>query len=283
MLIRGIIETVQRKSGQDLSVYSASFLKKTLALRMRETASGGLAGYLNLIEKEPEELLCLNNSLHISYTLFFRNVIDFALFENFVFPEIVTVKEKKASHTIRMWSAGCADGPEAYSLAMIADKVISDRKLRSSVMVFGTDVSSANIEKARAGVYNRDPLQNVKLSYLERYFTAKKSQFAVNEKIRNQVDFFCGDLIDPEFSSPPAAIFADFDIIACCNMMIYYNEAIQQVILKKLYRSLSPDGYLMVGESERLIVEKFGRFRPLFPMGNIFKKNQAHFVHPSSV
>ena len=92
---------------------------------------------------------------------------------------------------------GCADGPEAYSLAMLADNVIRDRNSAIPVMVFGTDIAPAVIGEARAGTYNRNMLQNVKLSFIDRYFTIADSLFSVNGEIRNQVDFSAGNIIDP--------------------------------------------------------------------------------------
>jgi chemotaxis methyl-accepting protein methylase len=116
-------------------------------------------------------------------------------------------------------------------------------------------------------------LQNVKLTFIDQYFNLKNSHFSIIEEIRNQVDFSPGDIIDPGYTSPPSAIFADFDLVSCCNVMIYYSFEIQKMILEKLYRSLSRNGYLLVGETERLIVEKFGKFRLVYPIGDIFIKN----------
>ena len=271
-MLKNIIESVLLKCGKDLSVHSPSFLKKVIMQRLHETSSDTMEGYLEVLEKDNDELAVLINSLYITYSLFFRNQTDVSLLEGFILPEMMQLKRKDNGRSVRIWSAGCADGPEAYSLTMLAEKVISDRDYRIQVMVFGTDISAVAIENARAGSYDRSAVQNAKLSYVDRYFTLKNSKFSVNDEIRSLVDFSQGDLIGPAFVSPSAGIFADFDLVSCCNLMIYYNQEVQQLILEKLYHSLCKNGYLMVGESEQLIVEKFGKFRLFSSYGNIFVK-----------
>jgi chemotaxis methyl-accepting protein methylase len=272
MIVQHFIDKVLASYGRDLSVYSPSFLKKTLAQRMEETSSDGLTGYLQYLTRDQNEWAKLNESLHISYTLFFRNPVDASLLEAFVLPELLKNKEKSTSCTVRIWSAGCSEGHEAYTLTMIADKVMDDGNMRLPLMVFGTDISESAIAKARSGTYTRNALENVRLLYLDRSFTPKKSLFLVNDEILRKVNFSAGDLIDPGYNSPPEAIYADFDLVSCCNVMIYYHHGIQQLILDKLYHSLGRKGYLIVGESEHAIVEKYGKFRLLNSMGNIYVK-----------
>ncbi len=274
MTIQRLIETVQHESGMDISVYAASFLQNTLAQRVKETGSAGLSEYMAFLRTDREELSKLSDALHISYTLFFRNPLDVSILEGFVLPDLMQVKEHNNSSSLRIWSVGCAEGPEAFSLAMLADTVISGRDYKIPVMVFGTDICPAAVDKAREGCYDSNALQNARLSYIDRYFNLKKSTFFVKDQILHHVDFSVGDITDPEYTSPPAAIFADFDLVSCCNLLIYYHYDIQQIILEKLYHSLGRNGYLVVGESERQIVENFGKLRHLYPIGNIFVKNK---------
>ncbi|MCX6306690.1 MAG: protein-glutamate O-methyltransferase CheR [Bacteroidetes bacterium] len=273
MTTRQFIEAVEFTFGKGLSVYSETFLKKTLARRMDEVNVVNLAGYLDYISGDHGELAELSETLNICYTIFFRSSIDLSLVEEFILPGLIQSRQKNNSDTLRIWSVGCADGPEAYTLAMLSDKVISDRNYHASVMVFGTDISLAALAKARLGMYDANMVQQVRLSYIDRYFTRKKSTYSVNDRIRSLVDFSQGDITDPGYSSPPAGIFADFDLVSCCNLMIYYNHDIQQMILEKLYQSISRNGYLLVGESEQLIVEQSGKFHQFSPYGNVFVKH----------
>jgi chemotaxis methyl-accepting protein methylase len=140
-------------------------------------------------------------------------------------------------------------------------------------MIFGTDISQKALTNARTASYDYEAVKQVKLWYIEQYFLFKKTKFQVVDKIKQMVEFSFGDLTDPTFSSPPAGIFADFDFISCSNLLIYYSPDVQMLILQKLYQALVNKGYLLVGETERAIVQKFGRFRLLTPVGNIFIKN----------
>ncbi|MFZ4520344.1 MAG: CheR family methyltransferase [Bacteroidales bacterium] len=273
MTTRKIIEIVEAVYGKDLSAYSANFLRKSLNFRSREISSGDLEAYGQYLEKfNLQELEKLIASLTISYTMFFRNSIDISLLEGYILPELLNLKINHNSHSVRIWSVGCSSGPEAYTLTMIADKVACERNHKIPIMVFGTDVSEQALVKARAGIYELSDVQNVKLSYVNSCFLQDSSRFVVNEEIRKMVDFSSGDIISPWFHSPAAGIFADFDLVSCCNLMIYYTNEIQQMILEKLYKSLNTNGYLVVGESETSVVEKFNKFRKVYPCGNIFIK-----------
>jgi chemotaxis methyl-accepting protein methylase len=272
MTIRQFMEIVKSDLNLNLTVYQASFLHKTLEQRMMETMATGLNGYVDRLIEDPHELRHLQESLQIGFSQFFRNQVDMALLEIFVMPELVQFETEHPSPSLRIWSAGCADGPEPYSLAMMADKVLCDRDLEVPVMVFGTDVSASAIEKASVGVYEPGALQNVRLYYADRYFTRKKNQMVIDKCVKDMVDFSVADLIDPGFSSPPAGIFGDFDLVSCCNLLIYYTQEVQFTILEKLFLALGAKGHLLVGESERMIVEKFGKFRLRYPHGNLFLK-----------
>ena len=272
MKTQQFVNAVRKNPGIDLSVFSASFLKKTLERMMQENNVDSADAYHDILVSDDKVLKNFVNSLHLNYSTFFRNSVDMALLEDHAVPGLVNLKKKSRSPSVRIWSAGCAAGQEAYSLAMIADKVISERDCDVQVMTFGTDILPEAIAGACWGKYDLSAVLNVKLAYLDRYFKVQRTGYSVSDSIRSQVDFSVGDIIDLAFTSPPAGIYADFDIVSCCNLLIYYQDEIRQLILEKLYLSLCHNGLLLVGESERSLVQKFGRFELLYPMGDIFIK-----------
>jgi chemotaxis methyl-accepting protein methylase len=231
-----------------------------------------MAGYVELLLSGEKEVDALFDSMHISYSLFFRNSLDVSFLEQFVLPDLIRFGEKSNSQSIRMWSVGSAQGEEAYTLAMLVDKVAGNLNVKIRSMVFGTDISAMAVDKSRAGTYERAALSKMKLSYFDNYFIEQKSNFTVIKEIREQAHFTQRDILDTGFTSPPEAVFADFDLVSCCNLLIYYHNDTQQEILEKLYNSLNQNGFLIVGESERLIVEKYGKFCQVNPMVNIFTK-----------
>jgi chemotaxis methyl-accepting protein methylase len=272
MKIQQVVEAVQASFGRDISVYTPSFLRRCINERMKSNDVSSFGNYVDFLHEDQQEIEQLLCSMWINYTLFFRSPLDVALLEEFIFPGLIQSKEHLNSPSIRVWSAGCASGAEAYSLAILHDLVASKRAATIPVLVFGTDISPAAIEKAHQAVYDRDVMVNTKLSWLERYFVSRGRQYTLAPEWKGAVDFSVGDISDRQFTSPPGSIFADFDIVSCCNLLIYYNPEVQKRIVEKLGRSMVQNGYLVVDQSERSIIEGAGGFRAVSSFGNIFTR-----------
>jgi chemotaxis protein methyltransferase CheR len=270
--MKKILTFILETRGKDLSVWSPSFLQKTIELRIGETASCDFSGYLKLIKNDFQEIDRLLNSLNISYSLFFRNPIDYSLIERYILPGLFR-KNSNNPKSVRIWSAACAGGQEPYSVAMMADKLICSQFDGFQIMIIASDISESALNKAKEGDYPANNLQNVMFSYISDYFTKKGEVYSVTEKVRKMVEFANYDLLDTKTSSPPFGIFGGYDISICCNLLIYYKPEVQKTILKKLYNSLVKGGYLMVDESEKDIVKSFKGFRLFSEPGNIFIKN----------
>jgi chemotaxis methyl-accepting protein methylase len=267
-----IISQVRRLSGRDISVYSDSFLARTISLRMTETSSENPGQYLKLLGSNPAEIELLLSSLNISYSLFFRNPIDYSIIEQFVLPSLLYRKGKEQKTSVRIWSAGCADGQEPYTLAIIGEDLAERLSIRNPMMVFATDLSEKALLKATVGAYGMASLMNLNLKQLTNCFLKTDIGYQVNEILKKQVEFSRYDLLDTKTGSPPSGIYGGFDMVLCCNVMVYYKREIQSFILEKLYRSLGSKGYLMVDQSEKSIVKSFGGFRLYSALCNIFVK-----------
>jgi len=268
-----IINHIHRLTGRDLSVYADSFLQKSIGQRVIETGSKGEDDYLGLLIAGAEEVDVFLNALNVSYSLFFRNPLDYSIIERYIFPALFHRTKRAGSSSVRVWSAGCADGPEPYSLAMIGDELAQHFYPDRPPLIFATDISAKAIGKARIGAYYPQSIQNVKQYQLESYFTQTDQVYRVSDQLKKQVEFSEYDLLDIKTSSPPSAIFGGFDMVICCNLMVYYKRDIQMVILNKIHRSLGDKGFLMVDPSEKSIVKSFRGFRLYSALGNIFVKN----------
>lgn len=269
--INRLVDFIFKQSGRDLSAYSSSFLLKTIDQRIVETATGNFNDYLEYLYKEPKEVEMILQALNISYSLFFRNPLDYAILERFILPELFKQQEIK-NDSIRIWSTGCADGQEPYSIMMVANDLSQKQFKSNPVMLFATDISKIALKKAQEGTYFFGSLQNVKLSYLNTYFTKKDQAYFLTEKLKSSVLFSEYDLLNERTTSPPFSIFGGYDIVVCCNLMIYYKPEIQKMILEKLYSSMKYHSYLMVDESEHSIVRSFNGFIQYSTMGNFFVK-----------
>jgi len=270
--MENIIRFIHDRFSSDISIYDDSFLEKTINYRMVLASCPSTNDYLTLLDKMPEEALLLIESFTNSYSEFFRNSLTFALLKQIIFPKIFNENEKLHSHQIRIWSAGCAAGQEAYSLAILAHDLISERHSNTSFRIFATDISSKQLEDARLGVYDVKTIQQTDMGFVNTYFTNKGQSYSISEKLKKYIDFSFYDLLDKETSAPPVSIFGGFDIIMCCNVLFYYKSAVQGLILNKLSRSLNVGGFLLTGEAEMAIVRKDINFRQFSSPTGIFVK-----------
>ncbi|MCX6286146.1 MAG: hypothetical protein NTY96_03450 [Bacteroidetes bacterium] len=267
--IAEIVEVMNRDHGMDISMYEESFLVKSVKKRMTLLNLDNDASFTKLITKDENEAVAFLRSLNICYSEFFRNPLVFALLEQIVFPRLI--EEKPLNSEIRIWSAGCAGGQEPYSIAMVFDDLIRRKEKINRFRVFATDISEKALEGARKGVYNSADVQNISLRRISQYFTLKGETYTISKQLKDSIDFSEYNLLDPNSISPSASIFGDFDLIDCSNLLFYYKPDIRQVILGKLYHSLTPKGYLVTGDAEREIVAKH-KFRPVASPAAVFQK-----------
>lgn len=270
--LSAIIETVGRVVGEDLSLYDAAFLARSLDKRLIVTGTTHTLAYLDYLIGHPAEAEAFYRSLNITYSEFFRNPLAFALLEQLIVPGLCEAKEAAGTAELRAWSAGCAAGQEAYSLGMLLEDAIATRGNRIMFRIFATDRSEAGLMTARQGAYDAATMQNVRLRHLRDYFTQQGDTYIVASRLRNRLDFSTYDLFDQRSVSPPASIFGGFDLVLCSNLLIYYRADIQDGIMNKLRRALAPHGYLVTGEAERGIVERINGFRAVAPPATVFQK-----------
>jgi chemotaxis protein methyltransferase CheR len=211
--------------------------------------------YLTTSEKKEDELRELLNRLTINHTYFFRNEQQFEALKKRVLPEILSKKEtafidgKNEKPKLRIWSAGCSTGEEAYSIAMVIKDLVPDTSTWD-IQIIATDASTEAIEKARRGVYSKNSVKSADPEYIRKYFTLRGAHndaesYAVSDSIKGMVSFVFHNLIEDEFP-------ADFDVIFCRNVVIYFEMDTTMRIMNKFYSSLTDDGYMFVGYSESL-------------------------------
>ena len=181
-------------------------------------------------------------------TYFYREVNHFHALQKVILPELL-----RRRRPVRIWSAGCSTGEEAYTLRMVVEEALAEasRDLphpAPEVSIIGTDISTAAISRARDGVYGDRSLRLVPKDMLEKYFTpAEGCGRRIRPEIRARVDFRVHNLFD----DPPP--FLEIDVIVCRNVMIYFNKATQVKLVDEIFaRALDPDGYLFIGHSESL-------------------------------
>jgi chemotaxis protein methyltransferase CheR len=267
-----LILVLQENHNLDISMFKESFLESAVSARMQELSFGSVSEYLSVMAQDKAESNKLIDSMSNCYSEFFRNLLTFSLLEQFVIPGIFKEKERKRESEIRIWSAGCASGQEAYSIAILLDQYKSASKSKLSLSLFATDKSEEALESGMLGRFNEEALKHVRLEHLGNYFNKEKDNYQVVPQLREMVHFSHFDLLDRDKNSPPASIYGDFDLVFCSNVLYYYNPEKQKRILQKLSKSLTEGGYLVTSEAEKGIVKQIKGFRQFVSPSAIFVK-----------
>lgn len=252
-LIKSIL-AIGRQYSTDLSIYDEDFLVKSLRRKPGASYGESAEEYCELLRQDRAEAEAYLGSLQVVFSQFFREPLSFALLEQVILPNIL--KDAPPGSEIRVWSAGCACGEEAYSLAMLIEDQLQWAQKDLRYRIFATDVSQAALGAAQEGVYDAPCMQNVKYKYLNRFFTSMGKRFAISPQLKKHVSFSKYNLLDTAFANPPESIFGNFNIICCCNLLVYYRQDARLFMLNKIENALQADGYLIVGDAERAFVKQ---------------------------
>jgi chemotaxis protein methyltransferase CheR len=266
-----LVKVLGRVYGRDVSAFDQGFLARCLERRQVATGLPGVAEYLAHLHYKPDEAEAFVASLQIGYSEFFRNPLTFAVLEQVVLPRLLE-RVGVDRGELRIWCAGCSTGEEAYSVAILLDEMVAARGRAVHCHIIATDTCAAGLVTARAGVYQSQSVQNLRQKHLDAYFTLAGHVYVIHPRLQDQVDFSVHDLLDQGTACPPASIFGDFDLVLCCNLLIYYRPEFRQRIIEKLLCCLGPSGFLVTGETERAMIEQIGGLRAVAPPAAVFQK-----------
>lgn len=238
----GLLEEVRTRSSLDFSSYKSPTIMRRLHRRVVATNSGNLEGYVRYLEGHPEEYQQLIGSLLIKVTEFFRDQELFQYLRETVLPAIIAAARTR-DNEIRIWSAGCATGEEAYSLAILLLEVLGDELDQFNARIFATDVDAEAIAFARRGIYPAAVLAEMPEELISRYFTRDDDTYQVKKRVRTLTVFGQHDL-------GQRAPFPNVDLVLCRNVLIYFTPDLQRHTLHLFAYSLRDEGYLVLGKSE---------------------------------
>jgi chemotaxis methyl-accepting protein methylase len=255
----------------DISIYNDAFLAKSIETRMKATGCATRQEYEAMLERDQGEDLTFLDSLHISYSEFFRNSLTFSVLEHIVLPKLIRNARETGRREIRIWSAGCAGGQEPYSIAILLEELIKNNCFETGYRIFASDVNKLQVRLARAGVFSEESMSNVTRKRLSSWFIRNGQQYAVHPELAEHIEFSEFDMLDSGMSCPPQSIFGGFDLVFCCNILFYYKQEQSARILSKIANCLGRDAYLVTGEAERGFVTG-NSFKEAFPQSAIFQK-----------
>ncbi|MFP5517490.1 MAG: CheR family methyltransferase [Alphaproteobacteria bacterium] len=209
-----------------------------------------VAGYLAALEAQGPggpEYQGLINELAVGETFFFRYIEQFDALRAVAIPECI--RRNQATRLLRIWSAGCSIGPEAYTMEILLRQHFADQLEGWQVHIVGTDINGAFLEQARRGTYGDWAMRGLSPETMEACFDRQDRLWSVKPKFRQWTSFMPFNLVEGSIPSYPHGI-GHFDIILCRNVMIYFDEATRHRLLGNLHNALADGGWLVVGHAE---------------------------------
>ena len=236
-----IYTILKNASGIDFTYYKRSTILRRIERRMLVTHSATLTEFAHLLGDSAEEVQTLVKEILIGVTNFFREP---AFFEKLKYNAIYKIVERaKEEEPIRVWSAGCSTGEEAYSIAILFREVMEELNVKRDVKIFATDVDSRAIEQAGKGVFSENIIDDVTPTRLAKYFLKVGDQYQISKEIRRMIVFATHNM----FSDPP---FGKLDLICCRNVMIYFQPVMRRGLFAIFHQALKNGGFLFLGKSE---------------------------------
>ena len=232
---------IYNQSGIHFSSSNRTILESRLKERLKALNLGSVTEYHSLIMKNQEEMKVLLDSVTTNLTRFFRNTAHFAAFENFIIPDMVRSHMDRKNH-LRLWSAGCSTGEEAYSLAIILKEKLPHAM---SFEIIASDLSLKSLMTAQQGFYPETRIGGVPRQYLAQYFDKKHDGYQIKEEIKKTVRF---DYHNLKFDSG----LQDIDIVFCRNVLIYFDSEAQKAVIKHFWQVMNSHSFLFIGHSESL-------------------------------
>jgi len=241
-LLSSFLDQLRDRSGIDFATYKRPTILRRLQRRMVATGSAKLRDYIRFVQHNPDEYGRLTASFLIKVTEFFRDGDLFNELRDTIIPKLIT-DARARDRELRIWSAGCATGEEAYSLAILVADALGDELNSFNVRIFATDVDGEAIAFARRGIYTAASLGDLPADMIERHFTQVADGFEVRKRIRSITVFGQHDL-------GQRAPFPRVDLTLCRNVLIYFTSELQKRALQLFAFSLRDGGYLVLGKAE---------------------------------
>jgi chemotaxis protein methyltransferase CheR len=247
---------LKQRSGLVLTKDKAYLLESRLMPVARKWNMKGLDELASTVRTRKEEALLrdITEAMTTNESSFFRDQKPFDLFREWVLPRFM--ESRGARRQLRVWSAACSSGQEAYSLAMLLQE--EQAKVAGwKIEIVGTDISNEMVERARAGIYTQFEVQRgLPITLLVKYFKQTGDKWQINPQIRQMASFKEFNLLTD--LSP----LGQFDVIFCRNVLIYFDQPTKTKVLDQMARLLPPDGILYLGGAET-VLGITDRFKPV--------------------
>ena len=260
-----LLQKIFDERGYDFRDYKRASIVRRINKRLYENQLKTYEDYLEFLDRHPEEYARLFDTLLINVTEFFRDPEAWDALGTEVIPRILACKRKGDS--IRVWSAGCASGEEAYSIAILLSDKLADAIGDYDIRIYATDIDEPALHEARKGTYPAARLKNVSEEQIEKYFTREDDTYKAKRNIRQLIVFGRQDQITD-------APISHLDLIVCRNVLIYFKLELQSRIIAKFHYALNKNGYVFFGKSESMLTGS-RLFFPINKNWRIFEKTSG--------
>jgi two-component system CheB/CheR fusion protein len=239
-----LLDFLKHSRGFDFTVYKPTTLERRFQRRMETIGCKSYGDYLDYLEVHPEEYEELFNTLLINVTEFFRDPPAWDHLRDDVLPELLAAKD--GDEPIRVWSAGCASGQEAYTAAMVLAEMLGTEAYQARVKIYATDIDEDALSTARHAVYTQKQLESVPEDLRSKYFERADQRMAFRKDLRRTVIFGRNNLVAD-------APISRLDLLMCRNTLMYFTAETQSRVLRHFHFALCDHGVLMLGKSEMMI------------------------------
>ena len=272
--LENLLAFIRDSRGFDFTGYKRTSLDRRIRKRMHEAGMTDYEDYRDRLESSAEEFSYLFNTVLINVTSFFRDIEAWSFLQREVIPALIS--EVPAAEEIRVWSAGCAGGEEAYSLAIAFAEALGIEECAKRVKIYGTDVDPEALREARAGLYPAKAVDAFPAELKDKYFEQNGGQFAFRADLRRRVIFGRHDITSD-------APISRLDLLLCRNTLMYFNAETQSHVVDRFHFALRENAYLFLGKAEMLLSEA-DRFEVINMQQRIFRRRPGAAVskYPSA-
>ncbi|MBI2884293.1 MAG: PAS domain-containing protein [Candidatus Methylomirabilis oxyfera] len=239
-----LLDYLKRERGFDFTGYKRSTLMRRVLKRMQGVQIAGYTDYMDYLEVHPDEFTHLFNTILINVTSFFRDDAAWDYLAKELLPRILA--DRRADGPIRVWSAGCASGEEAYTIAILLCEALGREAFARQVKIYATDVDEEALAQARHGSYSSKDLQPIPSEWRTTYFEQVGGRYTFRPELRRTLVFGRHDLLHD-------APISRLDLLICRNTLMYFNAETQRQVLARFHFALNDDGVLFLGKAEMLL------------------------------
>ncbi|HXV94163.1 MAG TPA: CheR family methyltransferase [Pseudonocardia sp.] len=257
-----LLEHLREMRGFDFTGYKRSSLTRRVDRRMAQVGVSGYGEYLEHLEVHPDEFTALFNTILINVTGFFRDPETWEYLRTAILPDLLAAKGD--DEPVRVWSAGCASGEEAYTIAIVLAELMGADEFRRRVKIYATDVDEEGLAQARQATYSARKVGGVDPELLERYFERSGARYVFRPDLRRSVIFGRNDLVQD-------APISRIDLLVCRNTLMYFNAETQARILARFHFALADGRVLFLGKAEMLLSHT-ALFAPVDLKLRVFRK-----------